>query len=53
MKILPETQKNEAVERWLARENMQLSEYLEAEGKKPTEAEKQIVQREKIIRQYQ
>ena len=52
MKILPEAQKNEAVERWLARENMQLGEYLEAEGKQPTEAEKQIIDRERIIRQY-
>lgn len=52
MKLLPDPPKNEAVERWIAQENMQLGEYLEAEGKQPTEAEKPIIQREEILKKY-
>lgn len=55
MKLKPEfehTPTSAAVERWLAKENMQLGEYLESEGMEPTEAEKQILDRERIIRQY-
>lgn len=55
MKLMPEferTQTSEAIERWIAQENMQLGEYLESEGRELTEAEKQIIQREKIIKEY-
>ena len=52
MKILPEAQKNEQVEKWLAREEGNLEEFLASQGKKPTEQEQAIIDRERLIKRY-
>lgn len=52
MKILPESQKNEQVEKWLAREEGNLEEYLASQGEQPTQQEQAIIDRERIIKQY-